>query len=151
MKRGVVGTLALMAILAGSVAVADPHFEGDRDRGEWSHHRDWQQAGRWNHSNDRWEDRRDFDRGDHWRDERGRDFDRFGTLDRDVPPYGWHGLRRGDRLPVAYYSRPYVVENYRGCGLYAPPYGYRWVRVDSDAVLAAVATGIILDAVYHAF
>jgi len=144
-KRAVVGTLALMSILAGSAAVADPRFEGDRDRGEWSHHPERQQAGRWNHYNDRRDDRRDSDRGDHWRSERSRD------LDRDVPAYVSHGLRRGDRLQAAYYSRPYVIEDYRGCGLYAPPYGYRWVRVDSDAILAAVATGIVLDAVYHAF
>ena len=149
MKRGVVGTLALLSILAGSVAVADPHFAGDR--GEWSHRGEREHSARWSHYNDRREDRRDFDRGDHWRYERGRDFDRLGASDRNVHSYVWHGFRRGDRLPVAYYLRPHVIADYRECGLYAPPYGYRWVRVDSDAVLAAVATGIVLDAVYHAF
>jgi Ni/Co efflux regulator RcnB len=150
MKR-VVGTLAVMSIVAGSAAMADPHFEGGHDRDGRSHHRDWQQDGQWNQNDDRRPDRRDFDHRDHWQHDRGRDFDRYRGFDRDARPYGWHGFRRGERLPTAYYSRSYVIENYRGCGLYAPPRGYRWVRVDRDAVLAAFATGIVLDAVYHAF
>jgi Ni/Co efflux regulator RcnB len=64
-----------------------------------------------------------------------------------VPRY-W---RRGDRLPVAYYGPRYVIGNYYDCGLRAPPYGYHWVRVDHDVVLAAIATGVVLDVVYNLF
>jgi Ni/Co efflux regulator RcnB len=68
-------------------------------------------------------------------------------------PYGFYSHRwdRGERLPVAYYAPRYVVYDYAGCGLRAPPYGYHWVRVDSDVVLAAIATGVILDVVYNRF
>ena len=32
-----------------------------------------------------------------------------------------------------------------------PPPGYYWVRVDHNAVLAAIATGVVLDVVAHEF
>ncbi len=51
-------------------------------------------------------------------------------------------LAHGYRLPNAYRGRQYYVD-YRQYNLYAPPVGYRWVRVDNDVVLAAVATGVI--------
>jgi Ni/Co efflux regulator RcnB len=68
-------------------------------------------------------------------------------------PYGyapryWH---RGDRLPHVYYGSRYVIGNYYECGLRAPPYGYHWVRVDHDVVLAAIATGVVLDVVFNQF
>jgi hypothetical protein len=68
-------------------------------------------------------------------------------------PHGFYSHRwiRGERLPVAYFARPYVIADYRDCGLRRPPRGYHWVRVDGDAVLAAVATGIVLDTVLHVF
>ena len=40
--------------------------------------------------------------------------------------------------------RQYVVEDWRGHRLSAPPRGYHWVQVGADYVLVAVATGIIL-------
>jgi Ni/Co efflux regulator RcnB len=177
MKR-VAGILAILSVLGGSAAMADPHFDRDHGRDGASEHRDGQREGRWSqgdhrgpprevyHNDDR------FYRADHRRIERERYDDHYGRFDDryvrpqeradfwrgDRPPavyyerpYGRYDFRRGDRLPVAYYGRAYVIDDYRDCGLYAPPRGYRWVRVDSNAVLAAVATGIVLDAVYHAF
>jgi len=35
--------------------------------------------------------------------------------------------------------------------LRAPPVGYHWVRVNNDAVLAAVAIGVVLDVAFHLF
>jgi Ni/Co efflux regulator RcnB len=69
------------------------------------------------------------------------------------PPRGYyaHTWRRGERLPVAYYESRYVIGNYHDCGLRAPPAGYHWVRVNNDAVLAAVATGVVLDVALHLF
>ena len=32
-----------------------------------------------------------------------------------------------------------------------PPPGYYWVRVDNNAVLAAVATGVVVDIAYNLF
>lgn len=57
-----------------------------------------------------------------------------------VPHEDW---RKGDRLPSEYRDRNYVVDDWRGHGLSAPPRGYHWVGVNGDYVLAAVATGVI--------
>jgi Ni/Co efflux regulator RcnB len=75
---------------------------------------------------------------------------RYGVYHRP-PGYYEHTWRRGERLPVAYYQRPYVIANYHDCGLRAPPRGYHWVRVNGDAVLAGIATGIVLESVFHIF
>jgi Ni/Co efflux regulator RcnB len=54
-----------------------------------------------------------------------------------------HDLRRGNRLPYAYRSYQYVVEDWRGHRLSAPPRGYHWVQTGGDYVLVAIGTGII--------
>jgi Ni/Co efflux regulator RcnB len=43
------------------------------------------------------------------------------------------------------------VRDYRVYGLSEPPYGCRWVRVNNDVVLAAIATGVVLDVAYNVF
>ncbi len=53
-------------------------------------------------------------------------------------------FHRGDRLPPEYRHRNYVVDDWRGHGLSAPPRGYHWVQTGSDYVLVAIATGVIL-------
>ncbi|HVZ45703.1 MAG TPA: RcnB family protein [Ramlibacter sp.] len=55
-----------------------------------------------------------------------------------------HEFHRGDRLPAEYRNRTYVVDDWRGHHLSAPPRGYHWVQTGGDYVLAAVATGVIL-------
>jgi Ni/Co efflux regulator RcnB len=55
-----------------------------------------------------------------------------------------HAFRRGDRLPLAYRNRVYVVDDWRGHHLSAPPRGYHWVQTGGDYVLVAIATGVIL-------
>ncbi len=174
MKRtALIGTL-VASLAAGSAAFADPGDRGheghDGDRG---HSRSYQTERHDydRHDNDRRDydrhdyrsyerrdyDRRDYDRRDYDRDnyrpyvrEGYRGSERYGSYYR---PYGFfsHRWNRGERLPVAYYERPYVIDDYYGYGLYDPPRGHHWVRVDGDAVLAAVATGIVLDTVIHAF
>ena len=135
MKRvAVVGVLVAASMLAGSTAMA-------HDRGDFDH--------------------REPPRGSHHEDHR---VDRFHpaprVLSRAPARYGMyhrpagyyeHNWRRGERLPIAYYQRSYVIANYRDCGLRAPPRGYQWVRVNGDAVLAGVATGIVLESVFHLF
>jgi Ni/Co efflux regulator RcnB len=56
------------------------------------------------------------------------------------PDHGWH---RGDRMPSQYRGRQYVVDDWRGHRLTAPPRGYHWVQAGGDYVLVAIATGII--------
>ena len=159
MKRAtLIGTL-VASLLTGTAAFAGP---GDRghDGHDWNrgrpqaHHEDRRDYGR--HDNDRHDyGRRDYDRHDYrpYAREYYRAPERYGYYRPYTRPYGFYSHRwiRGERLPVAYYSRPYVIDDYYGYGLYAPPRGYHWVHVDGDAVLAAVATGIVLDTVIHAF
>jgi Ni/Co efflux regulator RcnB len=52
-------------------------------------------------------------------------------------------FRRGGRLPSELRDRGYVVNDWRGHHLSAPPRGYNWVQVGPDYVLTAIATGII--------
>ena len=44
---------------------------------------------------------------------------------------------------LRYRTRHYVVDDWRGHHLYAPPRGYHWVQSGGDYLLVAVATGII--------
>jgi Ni/Co efflux regulator RcnB len=55
-----------------------------------------------------------------------------------------HAYHRGDRLPPQFHQRRYVVTDWRGHHLSAPPRGYHWVRTGDDFVLVAIATGVIL-------
>lgn len=54
-----------------------------------------------------------------------------------------HNFYRGGRLPAYYRGHEYVVDDWRGHRLSAPPRGYHWVQVGTDYVLVAIATGII--------
>lgn len=54
-----------------------------------------------------------------------------------------HAFYRGDRLPPEYRSRQYVVDDWRGHRLSAPPRGYHWVQSGSDYLLVAIASGVI--------
>ena len=56
---------------------------------------------------------------------------------------GGHNFYRGGRLPQEYRNRQYVVDDWRGHHLNAPPRGYQWVQTGGDYVLVAIATGII--------
>jgi Ni/Co efflux regulator RcnB len=54
-----------------------------------------------------------------------------------------HRFHRGDRLPGDFRGRQYVVDDWRGHHLSAPPRGQHWVQVGADYVLVAIATGVI--------
>jgi Ni/Co efflux regulator RcnB len=56
-----------------------------------------------------------------------------------------HDWQRGARLPSEYRGRQYEVADWHAAHLSAPPRGYHWVRAGDDYVLAAIATGVILD------
>jgi Ni/Co efflux regulator RcnB len=154
MKRAALGVL-LVSLMAGSAAMAGQGFRPTPD------HRDPPRASFNDHRH--WNDHRDGNDHRNW----DRDYDRFHrappprVIYRPAPPrfglyhaprgYYQHTWRRGERLPVAYYAPSYLIGNYRDCGLRAPPRGYHWVRVNNDAVLAAVATGVVLDVAFHLF
>ena len=83
--------------------------------------------------NDRRYDRRDDRRGDNRYDQRG----------------GYHGAGpnhnwvRGSRVPPQYRGYNYVVNDWRGHRLQAPPRGYQWIQSGNDYLLVAIATGVI--------
>lgn len=125
---------------------------------------------------DRRDDRRDdrYDRRDDWRDDRrDRRWDSRTRWDRGQhngyyynnrwaygpPPSAYYGRpgyspgyyawRRGAYLPPAYRGRGYMVSDYGRYRLRAPPRGYYWYRDGNDYLLAAVATGLILDVIIN--
>lgn len=132
----------------------------DHDRRDWDrnrhddrrdHRNDWSR----NHYQRGWDRHRsDWNRHPHYWDNRRhdrRDYARYRyNYGHYHAPRGyyyrtWH---RGDRLPRAWYGHSYIVYDWRPYRLYAPPYGYHWVRVGDDVVLTAIATGIVLDVLY---
>lgn len=79
--------------------------------------------------------------GDYSRGDDGYRADRWRHEGRGAGPN--HAFYRGGRLPPEYRGRSYVVDDWRGHRLYAPPRGYQWVQTGGDYVLVALATGII--------
>lgn len=107
---------------------------------------DWR---RYDHRDDRRYDRRDWDRYYGFRHHDGRRYD-YGRYWRPSG-YSYRSWHYGDRLPHGYYSSRYVVNDYHVYRLRPPPYGYHYVRVDHDVVLAAIASGIVVSAVFGIF
>lgn len=148
------------------------HYDRDRygrdhdgDRRDWDgdrrhrdgKHRNWDD-GRYAHR-DRWDNDRRWDRRDDRRWDRDRHHRRwegnryrYRAPARYVYPRGYSSYRwsTGHRLPRAYYGPSYYVD-YRPYGLAPPPYGYRYVRVDNDVVLVALATGLISNVIHDLF
>jgi len=121
MLKQIAATFVALSLVTTSAAIAEPRGDHDRDRDYSDRHSAYYE--------------RD-DHHDHFQD-------RYGHEHRH-----WS---RGERLPVAYYAPRHIVNDYRVYHLHRPPRGYHWVRVGADAVLAAVATGIVLDVVYDRF
>jgi Ni/Co efflux regulator RcnB len=84
--------------------------------------------------------------GDDYRDN-GRPPMQYGQGGPHRGPYPYAGgprdWRRGDRLPIDYRNRQYVVDDYRGYGLRQPPRGYHWVGVNGDYALVGIGSGVI--------
>lgn len=81
---------------------------------------------------------------DAWRGERQqwRETNRWRDDGRGAGPD--HRFYRGAHL-TPYYRQPhYIVDDWRGHRLYAPPRGQHWVQVGADYVLVAITTGIIV-------
>jgi Ni/Co efflux regulator RcnB len=72
---------------------------------------------------------------------------RFVTQNR----FRQHRWNRGDRFDRRYASNYMVISNPYAYNLRRAPYGYHWVRSGNDAVLVAIASGIIGALVANAF
>ncbi|MFZ3005639.1 MAG: RcnB family protein [Phenylobacterium sp.] len=136
MKRAIAAALAL-SLLGGTAAMAQPA----------QYQRDYQGQYQQGYQNDRYDDRRD-DRRDNRYDRRD---DRRGHGYGEQRRHGGHAWRRGERLPSHYRSSNYYVNDYGRYGLRAPPRGHRWVRADNDYVLAAIATGLIVQVLSNGY
>jgi Ni/Co efflux regulator RcnB len=135
---------AISAFVALTIATGPLAFaQGNRDRDErggyqGNSNRNEQRGGN--------EGRQQKRRGAMANQHDNRDFGRSHNEERSKgrgvgPNYEYY---RGDRLPIEYRHRNYVVDDWRGHHLSAPPRGYQWVQSGSDYILVAIATGIIL-------
>ncbi|MDM0039229.1 RcnB family protein [Variovorax sp. J22G21] len=128
----------------------DGRFEQRGDRQDFRNDRNGRhdRDGRFDHRGDRQDFRNDRN-GRHDRDGRfdhrgdRQDFRDGRHVDRSGFPSPHAEWRRGGRVPTEYRGRNYVVNDWRGHHLNAPPRGYQWVGVGGDYVLAALATGLI--------
>ena len=154
MKRTVMAAMVLSLLTGSAVALADPPqgHGHDRDQRQDQRHDERRDERRDEHR-DRDEHRGAMrhERGEHEEHEEREhaDFD-SGRYER---PHGYyeHHWRRGDRLPPDYRSQAYVIPDPTMYRLRPPPPGYYWVRVDNNAVLAAVATGVVVDIAVNLF
>ena len=124
--KAIVSAIMAMSMATGGIAFADDHGERN-DRGRNDRGRNEQGRNDQAQRGDRQNQRDNIVR----RDERG------------AGPN--HAFYRGQRLPNEYRNRQYVVEDWRGHRLSAPPRGYHWVQNGGDYILVAITTGIILD------
>jgi Ni/Co efflux regulator RcnB len=131
----VVSAILAASMLTGSMAIAQggaPYNNRARtDQGQREDPRDRADN-----------NQRPSDRGNNRNNARGPDQQqRFDRGERGAGPD--HAYYRGERMPLQYRSRQYVVEDWRSHRLSAPPRGYHWVQSGGDYVLVAIATGII--------
>ena len=166
MKRLIL-TIAAVASVAGPLAVGATDAMA-QDHGRYDR-RDDRRDDRWDRRDDRRDDR--WDRRDDRRDDRR--YDSRTRWDRGhhngyyynnrwyygPPPAAYYGRpgyypgysawRRGAYLPPAYRGRGYVIYDYGNYRLRPPPRGYYWYRDGNDYLLAAIATGLILDVIIN--
>jgi Ni/Co efflux regulator RcnB len=128
-SKALVSAIMAMSLTTGGFAFA----QGQGDRNERGRN---EQAQRGGEQDRRGNEARQRDR----REDRGRANERRD--ERGAGPN--HAFHRGDRLPAEYRHRHYVVDDWRGHNLSAPPRGYHWVQTGGDYVLVAIATGVIL-------
>lgn len=159
-------SLSLCALLTAATGLAqaapregDRGHRGDRDRyGYYEHDRgrrhDDDRDDRYDRRDDRYDRRHDrYDRRhDRWHERRHYSEHRYRAPRRYMPPRGYYARRwaPGAYLPRTYYAPVYVVD-YRPYHLPPPRRGHHWVRVDNDVFLVALATGLVVDAVYDIF
>ena len=147
MKRPILTALAALTMagsMAGSVQAKD-HGKGHGNGHDNGNHNGWYKD-KGNRGGDRWDDHR---HNGYYYQERWY----YGP-----PPQAYYGRpdfrlgynawNRGGYLPPVY-RRAYIVNDYPRYHLRRPPPGYVWHRVGNDYVLAALATGLILEVMAH--
>jgi Ni/Co efflux regulator RcnB len=129
-SKSVVSAIVALSLATSGIAFAQGNRD-NRERGRNEQARE-QQDRRYNEGR---QPNRPENRGRGYAERRDRD-------ERGAGPD--HRFYRGGRLPAEYRHRQYVVDDWRGHHLSAPPRGYHWVQTGADYVLVAITTGIIL-------
>ena len=164
MKR-LVMALAAVATLAGPMAIAsdaaaqsyrggdrydrydrnDRYDRRDYNRGRYDNNRGRYDNNRGRYDNNRWDNRRynGYYLGNRWY--YGQPSVSYYSR-RDYRP-AYRAWSRGSYLPRSYWG--YRVNDYQRYRLRTPPRGYHWVRAGNDYVLAAIATGLIMDVIVN--
>ena len=151
-------SMLALCLLASLPVQAQPGPRDDRGRGPDAQRQAPSNPRSGTGRSDARPDQNDRQRGDrpgarddrYERNDRNDRNDRYGRYNRDNRYQAGrgagpgHSFYRGDRLPWEYRQRTYVVEDWRGHRLSAPPRGYHWVQTGGDYVLVAIATGVIL-------
>ena len=135
-KKIIIATIMAISLTAGSSAYAQGHGHGDdRDRNSHGQH-------------DRSDRDGDRDHGKRYnqRDNHARGHDNGRHNGRGAGPQ--HNFYKGERISSEYRHRQYVVSDWRGHRLSAPPRGYHWVQTGPDYVLIAITTGIIAQIIF---
>jgi Ni/Co efflux regulator RcnB len=70
---------------------------------------------------------------------------------RAPPGFRYRRWGLGERLPGAFFARSFWIGDFGIYGLFAPPYGYVWVRYGPDAVLIDEYTGEVISVEYGMF
>lgn len=113
-RKTIISTMLAIGLVTGGSAFADDHRN---DKGHNSHSQ---------HDN---------------RDQHARGHDNGRHNGRGAGPR--HDFYKGGYVSREYRSRQYVVNDWHGHHLHAPPRGYQWVQTGPDYVLIAITTGII--------
>ena len=138
--------LALSTGLASGLTLADPSDRGwDRDHQvnrDWNHRVDQG----WNHQADReWAHRVDRERAWERNDRPAPAYYHDRRWDYSPHYWGAHPVRywhEGDYIPRGYMDDRYYVD-WHERRLPPPPRGHRWMQIDGDFVLVAVASSVI--------
>lgn len=127
-------TASMAACLGlGSFAVQAQPGHGHNDSRHGGRH---SERGHNDHRNDKRHDKRNDHRYDRHESRNDRHVGHRGA----GPDHNW---QRGHRVPQQYRSNHYVVNDWRGHHLSAPPRGYQWIQSGGDYLLIAIATGVI--------
>jgi len=132
-SKAVISAVMALSLIAGQCAFAQGNSNSDRNNRD--HH---MQGQRYDQQDGRDNDGRRSNRGQY----PGHGYNNGRHDERGAGPD--HSYYAGERMPSQYRTNYYVVNDWRGHSLSAPPRGYHWVQTGSDYVLVAIATGVIL-------
>ncbi len=131
-KKAIISTVIAACLTLSTSAFAQNHGNGnDNDRGRGEHAQGNDHSDRDNYRGNARNDRENY---------QARDNDHRGGA-RGAGPR--HDLRKGGRLAHEYRGNQYVVNDWRGHRLSAPPRGSHWVQTGNDYVLVGIVSGII--------